>query len=492
MARGALLGILGQVWHLATAFVLYAYLARQLGPAGFGQWRLTLSVLNWFEILLFAGLIKVSTKRLAEAPGELVKLTRASYFGQLLIGLVAFGALFVLAGPISILLREPRLALLLRVAALDIPVYALFMTASALLLGRHRYERQSFAWTVYATAKFAAIAGLVLFGFSVPGALIGNALASLVGLAAAFIPLPRDREAVSLAELTPLVGNLLVASIPFLALSLVEGLATSVDLWLVSAFVANAVAVGWYASAAVLGEIPTFIFTALERVLFPSVSGARADGDSALANRYALQSVRLAIIVTTIGIGIIIASGRIALHLLYSAEFAGAYIPLCILMVAGLGRTVRAICAQVQMARDQRKEALTILISSVILESVLLAVLASRWSVYGAAAAAAISGLIAGAWATIALRDMLGWRPLSTLVRSLAAAAVIGTGLHFVAQATATLSELPLVETAVYAVVILAAGVLYLGLLALIGEFDADDRASVRGIVARGRAGSSA
>ena len=52
VARGTILGIAGQAWHLITVLLLLAFLGRLLGPELFGQWRVVLSVLVWFEIFV--------------------------------------------------------------------------------------------------------------------------------------------------------------------------------------------------------------------------------------------------------------------------------------------------------------------------------------------------------------------------------------------------------------------------------------------------------
>jgi predicted glycoside hydrolase/deacetylase ChbG (UPF0249 family)/O-antigen/teichoic acid export membrane protein len=474
VARGTLLGIAGQGWHLITAFLLYAFLARQLGPAGFGHWRVVLSVLAWFEIFVNAGLIKVATKAISEAPDDRHRLTRAAYLGQLFVALAAFGIVLATAGPIADLLSNPALATLIRIAALDIPLYGLFMVASADVLGVKRFERQAFSWIVYATAKAALIAGLVIAGFSVSGALVGNALSSLVGLAAVFLPSRGDRE--SMAELWALTRHMLVAAVPFLALSLVEGLGQGIDLWTVSAVVRDGALVGVYASATVIAEVPTFLFIGLNRVLLPAVAGAAAEGDIKLAGHYATQGVRLAVMVTVLGMALVASTGGQALDLVYGRAFAGALLPLTILMAAAMGRTVRSTCTEVLMALNRRRVALAVLFGTVVLEGALLVALTGRYGLAGAAVAAAVGALIAAGAAMFGLRDALASRPLATLARCLVAAAIVGGAL-------ALLAPSPISLLVVYPV---AAGA-YLALLWLLREFDAEDVDSIATALGRRR-----
>jgi O-antigen/teichoic acid export membrane protein len=479
-ARGALLGIVGQAWHLITAFLLYKFLANQLGLASFGQWRLVLSVLVWFEIFVNSGLVKMSTKAIAEKPGEGERLARATYLGQLVVAAGVFGLLVVLAGPIAAGLSDPRAATLLRIAALDIPLYAAFTAAGAIVLGRGHYERQAVAWIIYATAKFAFIAGLVWFGFSVPGALIGNALSSLVGFAVVFVPW--RGAAVPFRDLRRLALELLVASMPFLGLALLEGLGQSVDLWTVSALGTGAVLLSWYASAAVLADMPTFLLAGVNRVLFPSVASAGADGDHRLVGHYAVQGLRVALIITVFAVAAIAATGRQALTFAYNPKYIGAYIPVTFLMVASVGRSVRSACTEVLLATNRSGLAVGILVGSVVLEVVLLVALTPRFGVNGAAAGAALAGLGAGLSASLALRDSIGWRPLKTFARCALAGAIVGVGLYY-------LTPLNLADPVRNAVTVLiaypAAIVVYLALLGVTRELDGEDVALVRSAMAR-------
>ena len=473
VARGALLGIAGQAWHLITAFLLYAFLARRLGPAGFGQWRVVLSVLVWFEIVVNAGLVKVATKAITEAPEKRASTERASYAGQMLLAAAAFLLVQVLAGPIAALLSDPPLAPYLRLAALDIPLYGLFLVASAVVLGQQRFERQAVSWIIYATAKFVAIAVLVAVGFSVRGALIGNALSSVVGFAAVFVPWHRSDA--SGGEIRELTRWMILGSVPFLAVSLLEGLIQSTDLWVVSAVVGNAVLVGFYASASVLAEIPLFLMTGLNRVLFPSVARAGAEGDARLAGHYAVQGVRISLMVTLFSVGVIASTGRLALELVYSNAYAGAFVPLVILMVAAVGRTVRAACAEVLMATDRNRLAIAGLAGAFVLEVVLLAALVPRFGLVGAAVGSALAALLAGGSAAFMIRSSLGLQPLITLARCALAAGGVALALAYLTPPA------PLALLVAYPL----AAALYLALLRLTGEIGADDVASIRAALAR-------
>lgn len=475
VARGTLLGIAGQGWHLVTVLFLYAFLARRFGPALFGSWQVAISVLAWFEIFVVAGVAKVATKAISESLEQCRNLAAAAYIAQVTIALAVFALLLVLAQPIARLLSNPSLAPLLRIAALDIPLFALFMVASSVVLGVGRFERQAVAWIVYATAKAALIATLVAVGYSVAGALVGNALSSLVGFAMVLVPIHGTRP--SRGESRAEAIRMSRASWPFLSLALTEGLGQSADLWLVSAIVVSSLLVGFYASAAVLATIPVFLFLGLNRVIFPSVARARAEGDGELVSVYTTQAIRLALIVTVMGVAFFAATGHQVIRLVFGAKYLGAYAAAALLMVAGMGRTVRATCTEILMAEDRRREALTLLAATVVFEIALVVALTPRFGLVGAATGAAASALIAAAWGAVLLRTEIGTRPLATLARCVVAAGLVAIGLAYVVPPPTSPVPILALATAGW----LAVGTLVYGvLLRVLGEFGTNDVNSVR------------
>ena len=471
LARGTVLGVTAQFWQLVTAFLLYHFIATRLGPAGFGQWRVTLSILNYFEMFVTGGLVQVASKRLAENPQDDQRIERSAYFAQMVFA----GALFLVveagAGVMAAALRAPYLEAFIRIAALDIPVVAAFMLSSHLRLGRQHFARQVGGMLAYATAKFVAIGALVYFGFSVPGALVGNALSSIVGFAVLFAPWKKTGERIR--DIAADARGMGPAAVPFWAQSLVSGVSSDADLWFVQAFRGSAAA-GFYGGAAALAEIMSFLFAGLSRVLFPSVARAGAQGDETLVARYATQGVRLAVIVTVLGVAVIAATGGAALSLVDTPAFAAAAIPFTILMIAAVGRNVRATCNDVMMGRGHRRQALTIIVAATVADVALLAVITPAYGQTGAAVAAAVAAVGAGVAGVWALRGLFGWRIAWTLARTVGAGAVVGTLLALVRPVGLWLLPAYLVASVAYAT-----------LLLLLGELDDDDLASLRRVVRR-------
>jgi stage V sporulation protein B len=472
VARGTLLGIGGQAWQIATAFILYKFLAHQLGVAGFGTWRLVLSVLMYFELFVNSGLVKVVTKRIADSPRDAPALERSAYLGQGALAFALFAIALILAGPIAAGMRDPSLAFLIRIAALDIPLVGAFTVATAILLGVHRFERQALGTTIYATAKFVAIGLLVWKGFSVPGALLGNAFASVVGFAVVFSPW--GISDVTLRKAARDAGSMAAYSMPFLAQTMLEGVWSYVDLWFVGSMVSPATAVGLYGAAVAIRELPGMLFAGLHRTIFPSVSASHAENDERLVARYTTQAMRLTVMATVFGAALAASTGAQALTFVFSPLFAAGALPLAILMAGECGQNVRATGGEVLMAQGRRRTVLAVMTVGAALEIAMLALLTPRYGLVGAASAAAITAVAAGGAFVYVLRALVGWRIARTLVGSLAAAVVVGVLLAWWHPAVLWLP-----------VAYVLAAVVYAGVLLAVREVGKDDVASVRAAMGR-------
>lgn len=446
------MGLASQGWHLLTAFALYAILARLFGPQKFGDWRLALSVLAWFEIVITSGIAKSLVKSIAENPADAPRLTRSAYVGQFAVACMVFLLMIATADPVAVALGSPSLAPLLRLAAVDIPLFALLVIASAHLLGIQRFERQAVGWLVYATSK-ALLVGLLAAGaLPVQGALIGNALSSVVGLAALAVRLPRVDGGLELSRRTAIA--LALAAVPFLSLALLAGLNMSSDLWIVGSLFSGTSDVGLYAAATILAEVPVFLFVGLNRVVLPEVARAHARGDIADRDQSALLGIRLAIIVSVMGVAVAVFGGRQLLEAVFSAPYAEVAVPLAWLMVAALGRTVMSTACEVLAACDRMRFSIWAMVLTGVAQVGAVVALATGFGLVGAAMGAALASILGAGVTVFALRDSVAGRPVKTLLKSAGAAALAAAPLALVhGSGVATVAVL-LLSSLAYAVLL--------------------------------------
>lgn len=470
VSRGSLLGMASQMWYLLAMFALYAYLARHFGPADFGQWRVIFSLLIWLELFVGSGLPRVASKWIAEGRDSQAT-SAAAYFAEAVLASALFLLVQLLAGPVGLALRDAAVEPLLRIAALDIPFYAAFSTSRAIAAGMQRFERQAAAMFVYPLSKLVTIVVLVQLGFGVPGALVGNVLASVAAFAVAFVPWSFRSASLQ----TSLAAQMARRSVPYLAIGVLATLPLSLDLWLVKAMLGDDALAGLYGGASSIAQVPLFLFLGLHLVLFPSITKVTAGGEKDAAVRYSTQAMRFALLIGAFGIALIVTTGHQILALLYSQAFAAAFQPLVILMVAGSARTIWATCDEILLAVQRQRESLVLNVAMIFAEVALLFVLIPRMQLAGAALAVAGATILITVAGVVRLRGMFSPQPIGTLIRSAAASTAVGLGLAFV---NVPLGALPLAY-------VLAAGT-YVTLILLLGEARADDLASIRRALAGG------
>ncbi len=296
LARGTVFSVAAQVAAAALGFALTLILARRLGPTIFGRYGVIISFLAWSEFLVITGIPDAVARAIAADGGRRRGVLHAGLRLEVLFAAFLF-ALFWLTAPwfSSRLFHNPSLAGAFRLAALDIPLYALFSIHLGYIRGIRGFGRQSWVIVFYAAAKFLSATALILAGFSLEGALIGNAAGSLAALLLARLLVSKDlcrAPARSYPALT-LAGY----ALPLVAGVLLYNALISVDLWMVARLMAEDREVGLYTAAWNMARTPYFLFMGLAVVLFPSLSRLHAAGNRDTSRRTVEEATRLFLII---------------------------------------------------------------------------------------------------------------------------------------------------------------------------------------------------
>jgi O-antigen/teichoic acid export membrane protein len=93
--------------------------------------------------------------------------------------LLAFAACWVAAPFVERSFNVPNATFLFRIAALDVPATALYVSYTGILAGHRRFGHLAIAQMVYAAAKVIGVLVLLEIGMSVGGVLFTNALATM-------------------------------------------------------------------------------------------------------------------------------------------------------------------------------------------------------------------------------------------------------------------------------------------------------------------------
>lgn len=374
-----------QIVFLASGLTVNFGLARLLGLVEYGNFGLVMSVLLVAELFVITGFPEVVQKFGGERPEIMPALVRQTLRWQVVYTCGVF-ALFWLAAPtIAKLFDDEALSFLLRLASADIIVYGLYKYFLGVQNGLHRFQQYTLLGITYSLARLFAVLGLVLLDFSVPGALIGNIVASAAALALAFYRAPAPAGAPPPAA----YGGWVVQNVIYFA-----GLNAffAIDLWFVKLFLSES-EVGLYVAASVLAKLSYFLSIALSAVLLPSLSRALANNEERRVRELTQDTLRYLLIFLTLLNVLVFVHAREIIALFFGKEFVLAAPALRGLTLALSFVTVMAVVNTIMIAHNMMRPCFVIVSALVVLDVTLNLYLVPRLHLQGAALATFIVGL---------------------------------------------------------------------------------------------------
>jgi O-antigen/teichoic acid export membrane protein len=223
----------------------------------------------------------------------------------------------------------------------------------------------------------------------VKGAFIGNAAASIVGLAAARL-LAGSVKSEDRYPMRKMIGFVAGTAV----LAVIYTLLISMDIFVVEVLVRDKTLVGMYVAAATLAKAPFFLFLAITNVTLPSVSRALASEDNELAKRYVGQSFRLHLMLLMPLTAVVSASSKGIVSLIYRSGYAGASLALSILITAFMFWGLLNGVNNIMLARRQTVYPVVSTLTLIAIMILLCWKMVTLWGIVGAAAAAAVTGCI--------------------------------------------------------------------------------------------------
>jgi O-antigen/teichoic acid export membrane protein len=425
VARGAAMLMAAQLCLTASSYVVAVLLARWLGPADYGVYGIVYSVLLTVELIARLGIPQAVSKLIAEQPQGLPGLEATGVTLTLIVSLAVFVAFWFAAPPLAAAFHVRDGGHLFRIAALDIPLYSMYVMTDHILNGRRRFGVESAGIVLYSLSKLVGILLLHGFGLSIAGALLVNALASAVALAFLLQRLGRSVLASTLRQWNPIFRLAVPVGVSLGGMQLL----LSIDLWLL-----NVVGMGvpeeekgLYVAALNLARMPNLLAFVMFAVLIPSIAHALATDDIASAQKSTRASMRFLTALLVPGCALVAVNARELMALLFSAPYAdGAPLLVLLIFAQGLGYTMFNTLCGILIACDRQRAAAGIALGMLPAGVVVNVVLIGLWGAAGAAVAAlstlSTAGLLAGWFAERALGTLL---PLSVLVRIIVASAPV-------------------------------------------------------------------
>ncbi len=404
----------GTAFHLGAQLVLMlcsylstVILARWLGPAAYGVYGIVYSFLVVVELLGRAGIGQAMGKLIAdtglsepstEATG--LTLSVASYallFVAVLAGAPALGALFGVHDG----------ARLFRIAALDIPVYGLYVTLFHILNGRRAFLHESASLAIYGATRVVGVLILVAIGATAAGALVVNVVVSVAGLAYAVWAVGRAPFRATLEKARPILR----LAPAMAAVAVGTQILPILDLWVLGALGAASTkaTMGFYVAAGTIARMPNFIANSVSAPLLPSIAAAIGIGNRPAAERALEGAMRFMLMILLPACALVAVNARALIALLFSSSFADGGPFLAVLIIAqGFFLTFFLTLGVVLMGagRSGIAAVLTLVLVPLAIgvDAVLVLGFGAMGAAYGALAATGAAALVAG----IAVHRLVG------------------------------------------------------------------------------------
>jgi O-antigen/teichoic acid export membrane protein len=322
---------------VAVAFLL----ARLLGPEGRGVYALLLLLPSTLFAIGQLGLPSAITY-FAGGGRSLGSLVRAAVgLGAVMAGGLLLLSLIALPQLQPILFGAAPLDLL-RVAVLALPIQLAATFFGSMLWGRQLVRPYTWVLAAQSLAWLTAVVGVVgVADLGVAGALGSYLVVTAAGALAIVIlvvrrsaledaeaRVPASAEAVARAERRPVqVGDLLGYGLRLYPAGVATFLSYRADLFLLSALVGDAAAIGLYAMAVSLAEITFQVPDSVATLFYPRVAGSsRAEAD-----RMAPATARMTLLITLLATLALLPVAWLAIRLVLPG-FDGSFLPFVILL----------------------------------------------------------------------------------------------------------------------------------------------------------------
>jgi O-antigen/teichoic acid export membrane protein len=339
---GTMLVLAAEALAFPAGLIATILLTRYLLPADYGALALALAGVAWLEWTVVSLYSRAAWKLTAEAAdwrSVARPVVRVFLSTGLLLGVCVFAGADVAARMLSV----PQLSPLLRVLALEIPVFATAHAYRSVLIGRGLHGSRAAVSAVRWIVRAILIAAGTLLGFSLTGitALIVTATCVELALAYSRVAGLRRADSPSAPSDAPAIitaSQLLTYATPLAVSAICLRLLDRMDIFALRVFGGALENVAAYGVAQNLALGPGLFGIAFIPALVAAFSYRAARGDAAGARRLSGEALRagfLLLALTLLAAG----AARGLIELLFGARYAAAA-PLFALLIVGAGATL--------------------------------------------------------------------------------------------------------------------------------------------------------
>lgn len=411
--------------YLPTALILTVFVTRALGPSAYGRFILAATTVTWIELSLVSLLSRPAVRLVATA-GDWKPAGAMILRAALLVGLPAGATLWLASAPLARLLGDPALGPILRIFAIDVPLFATATAHRFVLVGRGRFSSRATAAAARWMVRLALVLVLVLAGFGVAGVVVGTIGASLAEIVVArrFVRVPLSAPGpFPWRELARLAAPLGVSGI---SLRVFDRL----DLFMLQIILVQTSVAGVYGAALNLAQLPLLAAGSFMPVLLSTLTRVQAESGPEAARGLARSALGAALWLAPPAAAVAGASAEVVLWL-FGPRYVAAAPALTLLTAASFARVLMRLSSTLLVAADRPR--LTAVVAVPLLPAALAADL---WLIprFGSLGAAGVSASLAAAGALVALAlTRMVWK-IVPAPASLARAAVLAAGAWMLAR----------------------------------------------------------
>ncbi len=275
-AKGGVSYVSASLVRSLFIFLLLVILVRLLQPAYYGFYTIAISFYAIIEIIGYFGIGTALRKRLPESETDVQKahVVNGAYLITSLMGVILAVIAFLLSNYIAVTYyNNTALTLLLEIASITVISDTLYNVGVSTLLGLGKNGHAAISNVSYAAVNLVVSPALVLLGFGVAGALIGNLVAFTFAMFLSLFYIIRAIGFRFHMPSKPMMKYLMQFSLPVFVSNAANIGATNFGVLFLGIF-ASAAMVGNYGAAFKLGSFVTVILSATTFVLLPAFSHA--------------------------------------------------------------------------------------------------------------------------------------------------------------------------------------------------------------------------
>lgn len=334
VARKASAGVLwlslAKFYFMGTGMVLMLILPSLFARFGgedhvrlYGEYRLVMTLVNWFNMVLIGGTLQAVSKFISERNERAASVRNSALLLQTVIGGASFIILFAFANVIATYLyKDSEIAFYLRLASPIILIYAFYAVFIGCMNGLERFRHQATMDMLFATLKVGLTLGLVAIGMGILGAIVGFLLTAAIMLVLAILLLGRVPKGESVGARTIFAFQWLTLLHAFFLNGLL-----AIDIQLLEALGSPESALaadptGLYSAAQQIAQVPYVATVAIAFVIFPLISKSTFEKDTNKTSVYITTTNKyVAIFLTSLVLGMVCESPRLV-GVIFPADYA--------------------------------------------------------------------------------------------------------------------------------------------------------------------------